>query len=549
MHLVAPLIAGIRGAENGSVKFTRRGTAAPSRIYRSFEGVDPDDSGDAVLLDSNGGVEIYVDTLTTVSVKDSGGNKLREFVAGDAAPAVEVRSSAFTGQEYDDGSGIKPAGPSQPTTLQGVLDLWATVNGATDWKVGDGSGDEFTLPDLVSALIHSSVDVTAPQYGAKGDLINDDLSAFVLADADATSRGGATILVPPNLGYALSGTFTLGPLNSIFAQGDTVIQSNSVTGTVIEVLGGAPGKFIRGVQFKTAGASTSIQLEVAGEVIVERCSFGDGADIAGSLIQASTGAKVLFNDCKFSLSGATAEVFTQSTITELSEVIFNRCTFITPPGSYTGVMFRIYFAVFSFCEFIAPSGVSNGGNAFTVIRPEDDGELRLVGCKVRFGTVVGETGDPEGLGTFIAIEEQVEGVWESANDYKIFRRIVNPGLGSIHIDDGSFDSLRKEVSNGPSGAATDAVVAISAYEARSVFITRTVSSNFTFDLHDSSGLAGQDLIVTIVNASGGNISTVTPGAFATALTSQINNGEEVSWYFISLGGGGGFRQVGETVRI
>src|SRR6478609_2386540 len=186
MKLIAPLAAGIRGAENGSVNLVLRGTTTPANYYADFEGTQllP---GTGVPLDSDGRLIAYVSALVDVTVYSSLGTDVCEFVAGDYDAAVEVISPSFTGIDYTTGA----SGTQKPTNLEIVLDRWLTSAGAPDFKVLFNG-----VPTNLSAAF-STTFFNVKNYGAVGNGIADDGPAISTAQAAATSVGGGTVFFPP----------------------------------------------------------------------------------------------------------------------------------------------------------------------------------------------------------------------------------------------------------------------------------------------------------------------------------------------------------------
>lgn len=544
MHLVAPLIGGVRGAENGSATFRRRGTASTSRVFGSFEGIDPDESGDPVPLDAFGGVEVYVDTMTTVRVSDKDGNLVREFVSADSAPAIEVRSKAFSGQEYGDGSGIKPGGGGQPTTLQAVLDLWETVNLAKDWKVGNGQGAEITLPDLIASLLNQSIDVTSPEFGAKGNLINDDLSAFVKADIEATSRGGATILAPSNIGYRWSNTFTLGPLNNLLGlnPGGTLIRIDAAGNPAALSLGvGGVGRFVSRIRFASQPLHTGVLIKSTGKTLIGSCVFNVNLAAQGNLVQGEPGSDLRFIDCDFHQSSPTTGVYAELAVTDKTRVSFTRCNVFVPVGAYTGKLFRHFDLSFIDSKISAPSGVANVGNAYDIFFfNEDAAELNLSSSVFALGTQQpGDTGADEGMVTGIRVAAPAQGVviHESGCTWRMFERLFSLQVSGENYQESSFETLRKSAVAPVGHAVDNPVLAGNAgHQSENVGITRTASTDFAIDLVQSGGgVVGKDLYLSVTNSSGGNITNVSFTAPHAVETESVTNGRTRFWHLRSIG--------------
>lgn len=546
MHLVVGLIGGIRGAENGTALFTKRGSAAPSTVYGTFEGSDPDSSGSPVQLDSSGAVEIYVDTLTTVVVHNAFGVPVREFVAGVSSSSVEVRSKSFTGQEYGDASGIKPAGPGQPATLQSIADRWLEVNGAPDWKVGDGTGKSFSIQDLVAALIHQTLDVTAPQFGAVGDGLNDDLEAFVAADAEATARGGGVLLVPASSAYyRWSAPFLLGAKNSMLGLGvdNSIIQIDAAQSGMITLGEGADGdagRYIKGLTFR-GNVLNGAMLEFSTSFVLEGCVLRDTGVSVSNLIAPVFGVGFLSGilsaiDCRFELFSPTGAVLAGTVAAH--EVVFERCRFVTPVGTYTGDMFKGYKVKLNACSFAAPPLVANGGNNFSVFKPIANGSVTLTGCEVSIGN-----GDDSGNGTLLELANASIKMRESDSVYAIAERIVDNGGGLASYS--SVPGLRGDTQASGTNFATGTPAEVESRNHTQIQMTRTSSADFTFGMESASGLDGSFCSVLIQNFSGGNISTVTPGAFTSGKPETISSGNTRTWLFRATGSV--WIQMAETV--
>lgn len=202
MHLISSLASGVAGAENGTVSMVLRGTSTPATYYTDFEGTSSATATN-VALDQYGGKVMFVNALVTVTVRNSGGSIVRQFTDGVSAPAVEVRSASFNGAAYSGGA----VAPGNPTTLQSVLDKWATSAGTTDFKV-DINGTPTNLESAFAAVAGLRYFVvTDPAYGAVGDGVTNDLAAFQAAINAANAAGGGVVFVPRG-SFLLNGTLT-----------------------------------------------------------------------------------------------------------------------------------------------------------------------------------------------------------------------------------------------------------------------------------------------------------------------------------------------------
>lgn len=201
MHLLAGLIAGVAGAENGFVDLVLRGTSTPATYYTDFEGTSSA-TGTNIPLDARGGAIVFVNALVRVTVKSAGGATIREFVDGVSAPAVEVRSTSFNGAAYSGGA----VAPGNPTTLQAVLDKWITSAGSVDFKVLI-AGVATNLSTAFSTL-QGQRRFVITEYGAVGDGVTNCLSAVNAAISAANAAGGGVVYFPPGI-FAMSAGPTL----------------------------------------------------------------------------------------------------------------------------------------------------------------------------------------------------------------------------------------------------------------------------------------------------------------------------------------------------
>jgi hypothetical protein len=275
MHLVNPLAAGIRGAENGSVNFVLRGTSTAATYYADFEATQQL-PGTGVPLDSNGRLVAYVSALVSVQVHDANGVDVVSFVAGDEDAAVEVISPSFTGTYYTSGA----SGTQKPTNLATVLDAWLASAGAADWKVLL-NGTPVNLTAAFSATFFN-----VKNYGAVGNGVADDRSAILSAQAAATTAGGGTVFFPPGV-YRITTAIALAASVVWLGSGgsstkiavDSAVSGGAITlpgnpaGTISMVSnlwfgainGAAPGPMVG-----YTGAST-------GEYHFTDCTFGNDA--------------------------------------------------------------------------------------------------------------------------------------------------------------------------------------------------------------------------------------------------------------------------------
>ena len=348
MHLVAPLAAGVKGAESGTAYFYARGTSTAVTYYTDFEA----SSSAAVTtgslsLDANGGGIAYVAQLCTVVVKNSSGTTVRTFVAGDNDDAVEVISQSFTGADYVTAA----SAASKPTTLGAVLDLWKTnagnASGSIDWKVSL-SGTAKTLASWLGSFSGMFINVKDPAYGAVGDGVTDDTSAIQAAFI-AGAQGNGLVVFP--YGSEFKVTSSVNALCSCIGYGAAIVQSSGAT---FDFATDSHPIVCQGLEFRGAGvtgddSTTKYGITFAdlsftspaalpanwistgstrGGVHVERCFFElshatkGGVTIAGSATQGNT----VVRDCNFLISAATFNNSVVSAVTGYADI--NGNTFV-----------------------------------------------------------------------------------------------------------------------------------------------------------------------------------------------------------------------------
>jgi len=289
MHLIAPLVAGVRGAEDGFARIFQRGTSTRATWYTDFEATASDSSGADISLDSNGGAEVYVNQLVDVTVLDVNGDIVREFTAGDAAPNVEVISESFTGTSYSGGS----TGADKPTTLQAVLDRVKESFGTTNFNVLLG-GVSTSMEDAVGGL-PTFINVKAAAYGAVGDGVADDTAAINAALAAAGSGG---VVFFPHGSYLVSAGITMTTGANIMGTGmwSSIIVFSHATANCLTYgadLAAIGNLFIRDMAIitQTTGSGNLIHVSGAGrKVLVDNCRL---APYSGSAVSApSSGSDV-----------------------------------------------------------------------------------------------------------------------------------------------------------------------------------------------------------------------------------------------------------------
>lgn len=331
MHLIAPLSAGISGAENGRATIYKRGTSVGTTLYQDFEATVPM-SASEITLDAYGGAVYYVDEVVDVSVyasDDNGGALIRKFTAGASDNAVEVVSPSFTGTDYVGGA----SGANKPVILGTALDRLATSFGTDDFDVSL-NGTIYTVQNAFLSVWGMFFNVKDPTYGATGDGSTDDTSAINAAFTAAAVNGGV-VLFPPGT-YRITDSIVMAENTSLWGTGpnSTIITMDHASNTFVTWSGSAgigDLTVVRGVTFQAEQANTGNVFSVTRySTIVSECvlgsTSGDGANIQGTLF--ATGSLVdnlTVRDCQLYLNGGSMAYDGSSAVGFISWVAIENC--------------------------------------------------------------------------------------------------------------------------------------------------------------------------------------------------------------------------------
>lgn len=323
MHLIGPLVSGVRGAENGTATLYKRGTATRATRYADFYASSPLTTD--VVLDANGGAEVYVHELVDVVAKDSVGVEVRSFTAGDEAPAVEVISQSFTGHDYVTAA----SGASKPTTLQAALDALYTSFGALDFNVLQGGASK-KLTDALGAV--DFYNVKSPQYGAVGDGVTDDTAAIQAAiDAAAIGSGGfGGVVFFPRGTFRVTSPLTFYNIISLMGSGanSSTINIDSATLGMFVSSGGIYGRsmFVSGLDFESTASTTGELFKFTNTLYATTfsgCSFRSFGGKALSV--AAADALITCRDCTF--DGGVASSADVIAVTSAKAIRLLQCRF------------------------------------------------------------------------------------------------------------------------------------------------------------------------------------------------------------------------------
>ncbi len=354
MHLIAPLMAGVKGAESGSVTVYQRGTTTPATCYTDFEGTSSFTAA-GLSLDANGGRAIYVNELVRVIVLSSGGATIRDFVTGSAATAVEVRSASFNGAAYSGGA----IAPGNPTTVKAVLDKWFTSAGAVDFNVLL-NGSSASLQTALAAVAGLGLYVvTNPTYGAVGDGVTDDKAAIQAAINAANAAGGGVVFFP-------GGTYRVA--SSLTTYATVTLRGVEKARSVIKVDHNASVQFTGAVPsgFEDLGFTLNVARTFA-------------------LIDITSASSTRFERCAFNAAVATGE-FVSGTfaVGTIPSMLLLSCE-VNVSGTFSGTLFEPYgYLIAVGCRFNV-----SGSYTGSVIGPSSS--VAISGCFFNMGDITGGT--------------------------------------------------------------------------------------------------------------------------------------------------------------
>lgn len=449
MDLVAPLAAGVNGAQSGTAQVRIRGIDTRATWFSDFEGQNAVSTGDDIPLSANGVAEVYVDRFVDVLVFDSSGVQVSAFTNAVSSEAVEHIGPSFTGTSYDG----QDSGVNQPTTEADIFDLWVTQNGAgaTNWRVLLG-GTVQTLPTALSPLVDLVFNVKGPPFNAAGNGTADDTSAIQSAINAAAAAGGGNVFLPGTGSYSITSQLTLtGGVNLVGAGPESsIIKMDNATAAMILCTSTAHGhQIIRDVQLTAGEPNTGVVLTVpnGSDVLVDNCYIG-GSDNNAVKLVASTGAssQVVIRDCVFEMGASATDAIDCDTITSGRWKI-DKCRFITP-AAYTPNSGLIYGRHVDITDCDFDLALSTTGTFVCYQASSSTLDATVSGCRFRASggaTVTGMT-----LGAYLAASRFVE-------------------VGNVFTDDSNFTAYSYVFV----GAQKGAVVQLITREGR----VQAVSSN------------------------------------------------------------------------
>lgn len=389
MNLLGPIACGVAGAGNGTVEIRHRGTSTFATYYTTAEGAGATTPTAGVLLDSNGGAELYVNQAVDCLVYNSSGSLVRRFTVMDAAADVEIRSQSFTGVDYTSGT----SAVSNPVDAATVFDRWKTSAGSVDWNVLF-NGSSVTIQTALASFAGVFINVKSPTYGAVGDGSTDDTSAIQAALTAAVSvspTNGAIVFFPPgvykttsnlNVGQGVS-LMGCGPLSSFISLNHAT--ANCLTFTYNDTAGRKPTTFVLGLSIGVAQGNSGKQVvcEAGAVVTFLLCAIGGTQTFAstGKCVSVANAASIVsFYACSFRCDAAAA-YHIYSTAGRVTAV---GCSFVWGSSTMSGNCILVNGGsdnvanVFG-CDFDL-SAVSVGASAGAVLNATT-GTLNVSGCR------------------------------------------------------------------------------------------------------------------------------------------------------------------------
>ncbi len=487
MQLISTLNSGLAAAANGWAEVYVRGTSTRATVFYDFEASASDSSGDNILLDAYGAVEVYVGQLVDIVAKSPDGTIVRSWTDGYAAPNIEVISPAFTGSDYVSGS----IAVNEPTTLKDALDRWLDSGGAPDWGV-EINGVDTPLTEAFGSLTGLVFNVKSPAYGAAGDGVTNDQSAIQAALADAVAAGGGTVFFPKgtylvSTAIAWDHRVNMEGVNASLS----IITTNSATNArLVTFTSGAaltsPVALTR-MGFSSTQSNTGEQLyaSVAVNLNLESCAFGVATTATGIAVNLTANNSTLVaNRCKFLLNGGTnAAVQWVSTALTPTIVKLTSCSFATTQTAYAGSMVKIAGKTsITGCDF-SISSLTSAGTRYAIECLSSDDELFATGCT--FTTLAQAFTSPFKFN----IGALVVAVGNEVPPSSLTATYTTAGLR-----DGSLLQLR---SSSTSNTTTPSVPYGSFYHAHS---SNTTVPTFTMP---DGPYVGAELVLVLTNSSGG----------------------------------------------
>lgn len=543
MHLIAPLAAGVAGAEDGTAFIYRRGTSSLVTYYEDFEATAAvTQSSSGIALDEHGGVVAYVDNLVRVVVKSSDGTTIREFTAGDKDTAVEVISQSFTGTDYVSGA----TGRSKPTTLQSVLDKWYDSAGAADFEVSVG-GVSTDMQTAVQGLTGVFYNVKSASYGAVGDGTTDDYAACAAAITAASNAGGGIVVFPPGT-YRITQTLTVPYTVSVLGCGAEVthikLDADTASGYSALYFSGTSSAHYHYQRFENARVSCAqtntveaVRVKDAYLVMSSVELIGSNTGFTDMLLEVNgspTAYHVVVRDCHFgTVTGSTGAAIYCNSASSSGRLELIASTFKHAGTTFSASPMVDMVGTTSLlraqgCMFDVSSATNT--NSGTMLRSA--GDMTVVGCHLKA---------PANGGSFLvsctAIDSSAGVANESGNTFE--------GAGALLIDSSSsLTGLLDQIKLGSRPllykdhtSITAASLSIDSLAFGSTLVQKTSGATLTVNAIDIP--LGHRYTLTIWNDGTGGSLTVTLGTGFKGTNMTVADNKMQTAEFISRAGPSG----------
>jgi hypothetical protein len=356
-------VSGASANASGYASCKVPGTQTDATVYADADGTA---LSQPVDLDSSGRATIYTTSVVDLYLYDEDGTLTQTIERANAVHAgtVDVENAGFTG--------VNDAGQTVAeglVSLDDVLTTGHTSTNGTDFKYMAATGA--TERDMYAVMRERGVSVK--DYGAAGDGLTIDTTAFTSAIAVLKAAGGGVLVVPPGT-YLVDAALTI-DFSGLLVLGNgfnvSIIKSNSTTLDIFSVTG-AYNFDVENVHLTASSASTGAGIYSKGQgctfrkvkftklgkginldagtfdVEIHRCNFQiTSATTHGVFMQGSTAKAIRIIDNYFeglSNTGIAAEVNGAGPV---SDVLFfgNRCATLTSgfvvDAAATGSDYRI----------------------------------------------------------------------------------------------------------------------------------------------------------------------------------------------------------------
>lgn len=531
MKLVEPVMAGIRGAENGTVQVYNYGTSTRATYYSTFEGTVAVTTGADLPLDSNGSAALFVNQLVDVSALDSDGNLVCSFTAGDAAPSVEVISNSFIGVNRT--TGVSAAG--EPTTLQGVLDLVDDSFGSTNWKVLFG-GSSVTLQVALAAVAGLFFNVKDPTYGATGDGATNDATAIQNCMTAAGLVKG-TVIFPAGT-YRITSKLSVPRGVSLWGvgAGGSLITMDHATNDTLEwapaIAAGIVPQEVRNLTIAVSQSNSGKVINIAGaafsNVEFYNCILGSSAGLnTGNTVTVGSAANTVLFDACVIFAGAAANSAITADQTNC-RVECKNTYFSLGIGAYNASGIILRNGSFTACRFDL-SATSSGTNIALVL----DGaagagpKVTITGCEFTPGT---------STSTAISVtnaNEATTAVIESGNIFRTGFTTVFTGFAA----QSNIPSILSMTRQGLGKNITDNTASVNVLADQYGYTVLTRTSTAAQTVTTSLGGGGVEFTLIIFNNSGGGLGNITYGtgfASTTPAVTGLANGKIAIQHFRAI---------------